>query len=341
MGKKWINKGFSRSSLSVVELASVDGVGLAPVMFPGWWSLCLRSGWWGWIWSLWRPVSSVGFGASMGAVCLWAAVVAFKVLGTLLPQLLQSGRLSITAVPPAPYLPPGSLPVLPFPFPPCAAGRRLLGRCLRGSFRVAATRVGFAHPLRRGASADLFRLPVPVLCIAGVGALLSSHCLHSLSRGVICSSSGCAEGLRALPKLASRPSVGTPGCPLPRCVCPPATWARPLCCKGCVRPLGLSAAPLSVPEPVWGHSPREVQLSLFTALQVPALPDFPRLRSSPLGPPVREIPSARELLLQGSLPPLGHKLLPRNSPSFLFFMFPFSLLLHWRPGVFRSLEVAL
>ena len=174
----------------------------------------------------------------MGAVCLWAAVVAFKVLGTLLPQLLQSGRLSITAVPPAPYLPPGSLPVLLFPFPPCAAGRSLLGRCLHGSFRVAATRVGFAHPLRRGASADLFRLPVPVLCIAGLCALLSSHCLHSLSRGVICSSSGRVEGLRALPKLASRPSVGTPGCPLPRLCLSAGYLGPPSLLQGVCAPVG-------------------------------------------------------------------------------------------------------
>ena len=49
-------------------------------------------------------------GASMGAVCLWAAVVAFKVLGThLFLQLLQSGPLSITVEPPAPYLTPGIL----------------------------------------------------------------------------------------------------------------------------------------------------------------------------------------------------------------------------------------
>ena len=193
---------------------------------------------------------------------------------------------------------------------------------------VGLVRTCFGSPCRFSASrgyVHFFRLTACTLCRGGLFVLLRAvrkGCVHCPS-------------WQAAPLWAPQAAL------CPGCVCPPATWARPLCCKGCVRPLGLSAAPLSVPEPVWGHSLREVQLSLFTALQVPALPDFPRLRSSPLGPPVREIPSARELLLQGSLPPLGHKLLPRNSPSFLFFMFPFSLLLHWRPGVFRSLEVAL
>ena len=56
---------------------------------------------------------------------------------------------------------------------------------------------------------------------------------------------------------------------------------------------------------------------LFIALQVPDLPGFWRLHSSALGPPVKVFPCACELLFQGSLPPLGHKLL-RSSPSFPF-----------------------
>ena len=67
-----------------------------------------------------------------------------------------------------------------------------------------------------------------------------------------------------------------------------------------------------------------MQFSLFTALPVPALPGFPRLCSSPLGPPVKEFPCARELLLfQGSLSPLG--LLPRT----LSFLSNFFFSLTW------------
>ena len=94
----------------------------------------------------------------------------------------------------------------------------------------------------------------------------------------------------------------------------------------------------------------EMQLPLFDALQVPSLPGFLRLGSSSLGLPVRELLCAWDLLFQGSLPPLGHKLLPRSSPSFPFLCLPSLFLPHfrelslspWRSGVFCCcLEVAL
>ena len=90
----------------------------------------------------------------------------------------------------------------------------------------------------------------------------------------------------------------------------------------------------------------EVQLSLFSALLVPALPGFLRFCSTHLGLPIRELPSARELVrLQNSLPLSEHKLLSR-SPSCLpiLCLHPLSYLisgsldcLPWRPGFFCCL----
>ena len=105
----------------------------------------------------------------------------------LLPQLLPSGALSVTAVPPAParrwhhgrcFCP---------PVPPCAAGQSLLGGCLCGSLRFTGTRVGFpppqARPLRRGASVRLARPPGPALCFTGLCARGSNSRACPLHRG--------------------------------------------------------------------------------------------------------------------------------------------------------------
>ena len=90
----------------------------------------------------------------------------------------------------------------------------------------------------------------------------------------------------------------------------------------------------------------EVQLSLFSALLVPALPGFLRFCSTPLGLPMRELPSARELVrLQNSLPLSEHELLSRSSPCLpILCLHPLSYLvsgsldcLPWRPGFFCSL----
>ena len=86
-----------------------------------------------------------------------------------------------------------------------------------------------------------------------------------------------------------------------------------------------------------------MQLSLLSALLVPALPSFLRFRRSPLGLPVRELPSAWEpFLFQDSLPLLGYMLLSISSLSFPFLcLHPLSYLVSgslacpsWRPGVF-------
>lgn len=161
----------------------------------------------------------------MGSVFLWAVVLAFMILGMSIPQLLQSGLLSISAVPPDSYLPPASLPVLLFPCPdlrcwpklawyvlgdPTCAGfpqhpDRTL--CVMG---LVCTCLGFpgahsawrglrasvsaphAHPLRHRTSAGLFQLPMPTLCITGFRCTCFVS-LPSLSvTGVICSFFSCA-----------------------------------------------------------------------------------------------------------------------------------------------------
>ena len=132
-------------------------------------------------------------------------------------------------MPPGPYLSLGSLPVLLFPILLCAAGWNLLGRCLCGSFccglhlcLLPSARLSSSFVSR--ACVHLFRLPglpfasrgcvhlFQLLRLASVSqvwcglvsalwgcplrrrvyALVSSHCLHSLSQGVICSSFSCA-----------------------------------------------------------------------------------------------------------------------------------------------------
>ena len=197
------------------------------------------------------------------------------------------------------------MPVFPFPFPPCTAGRSLLGRCLRGSVCVAATRVGFAHPLRRGASADLFRLPVPVLCIAGLCALLSSHCLHSLSRGVICSSSGCAGGLRALPKLAGRPSVGTPGCPLPRMCLSAGYLGPPSLLQGLCAPVGfVCSATLGSRACLGSQSERSTAFSVHCPPS-PWFAWFSKTSQLPFGPACEGDSQRTETPASGLPPSLG------------------------------------
>ena len=76
--KKLKRKNFLKT-LNVVDL----GCGVHPCeegcvsvlwCFPGRGSLCLCSGWWNWLLSLWRAVQCpvVGFGVSLGSVCLWS-----------------------------------------------------------------------------------------------------------------------------------------------------------------------------------------------------------------------------------------------------------------------------
>ena len=108
--------------------------------------------------------------------------------------------LSITAVPPVPYLSLGSLPVLLLPCPALCFWPKLLGRCLCGSFYVLAICVGFPHlpeltlcvaglctPVsapwaglcRRGLVWTCFGSLCPPSALRGLCALVSSRCLHS------------------------------------------------------------------------------------------------------------------------------------------------------------------
>ena len=174
-------------------------------------------------------------------------------------------------------------------------------------------------------------LPGLALASQSQCALVSPHCLHSLPRGLFVLFLAVSGGLCVLPKFVCPITLGYLG--------------PPLCCKGWVHCLGLSAAPLSVPRArcLYGATVHElltgweVQLSLFTALQVPALPGFPS---------VREFPCKQELLFQGSLT-WGTS----SCPEVLFtFYVSLSLLPYfrelnlslWRPGVLcYRLEVAL
>ena len=131
------------------------------------------------------------------------------------PQLLQSGLLSISAVPPDSYLPSASLPVLLFPCPdlpklawyvlgePSALQR--LGWASLSTLVTPSVSLGLCalvlapdvRPLCHGACVHLSWLPQCGFCMAGLActcfsspclpsasqglyALVSSHCLHSL-----------------------------------------------------------------------------------------------------------------------------------------------------------------
>lgn len=154
----------------------------------------------------------------MGSVFLWAVILAFMILGMSTPQLLQSGLLSISAVPPDSYLPTASLPVLLFPCPDLCCWPKLawyvlgdpsaLQRLVWVSLSTLVTPpvllglcalvlVSEVRPLCHGACVHLSWLPRCGFCMAGLActcfsspclpsasqglyALVSSHCLHSL-----------------------------------------------------------------------------------------------------------------------------------------------------------------
>ena len=223
-----------------------------------------------------------------------------------------------------------------------------------------------AWPLLCGACKHLSQLPVCTLGVThlmctcfscpclpsvlrGFCALVSSHCLHSLLRGLFLLLSAGRVVWTAqvyMPSLYGHPSPSL----CANCVCcitlgylvlPSVlqglnVLAGFVCCTTLSFPSTLSGA--TVLELLMGW---KVQLSLFAALHVPALLGFQRLCSSTLGLPVREFPCAWErLLFQGSLLLLGHKLLPRTSMSFPFLcLSPLSYLISgrlvcppWRPG---------
>ena len=86
---------------------------------------------------------------------------------------------------------------------------------------------------------------VPALCIARFMCTCFTLLPALIVAGVICSSFVVLEGLGALPKFACLPSMTPQSHTLCRlCLSVPshsATWARPLCCKGCVQWLGFYA----------------------------------------------------------------------------------------------------
>ena len=152
---------------------------------------------------LWRAVRCrlIGFGVSMGSVCLWVVVLAFRVLGTSISAAASKWLSQQNCSATSPLLVLGNhcrcfcSSVLP-----CAAGRNLLGRCLCVSFCVAATCVGFPQPpkltlcvaglctpvsapwaglCRRGLVWTCFGSLCPPSALRGLCALVSSRCLHS------------------------------------------------------------------------------------------------------------------------------------------------------------------
>ena len=86
----------------------------------------------------------------------------------------------------------------------------------------------------------------------------------------------------------------------------------------------------------------EVQLSLFTALQVPALPGFSKTLQLPLGPACEGVSLCTGTPVLGRSPSLGAQVPAQKFSVFPLFMSPSFLLPHfgelnlspWRPGVF-------
>ena len=156
----------------LVESAPMDETGLCDVFcvlwcFPGWGSLWLCCGWWSWISSLWRagegPV--VGVGESMGSVCLWAVLLALKVLDMSIS--------TATSKWPSAYFHRCQSKTCPWNLswcfwslaPPFTAGQILLGKGLCGSFLDPLT-VAPAH----GVVCGLLSAPgaCPLCCRAWV-----------------------------------------------------------------------------------------------------------------------------------------------------------------------------
>ena len=131
---------------------------------------------------------------------------------------------------------------------PYNAGQNLLGRCLCGFFCIAATCVGFPQPPKltsvSRALCALVSAPRAGLCIVGLVwtcfsslclpsaswslcAFVSSHCLHSLSRGLFFLFPLCLEGRVRCPSLYVSPLSAPQFRPLRRlCL---SAWAHPLC----------------------------------------------------------------------------------------------------------------
>lgn len=117
--------------------------------------------------------------------------------------------------------------------------------------RRVCTDLGF--PGARSASQGYCGLVLaPCACLLCCGVYV--HLLHlTVSWRLFAFLSAVLEGLCALPKFACLPSM-TPQARTLRRLClsaqsHSATWASPLCCKGCVHCLGLYAHPSRFCEP--------------------------------------------------------------------------------------------
>ena len=97
-------------------------------------------------------------------------------------------------------------------------------------------------PLCHGASVELFRLPVPTLCL--MGFMCTCFASPALCRGGCLIFQLSQEGCVCYPSLYASPLSAPQSLPLWQlfALSHSATWACPLCCKGCACWLGLSAA---------------------------------------------------------------------------------------------------
>ena len=250
-----------------------------PGMFSWWGELAPVFWLMSWISSLRRAVRCpvVGFGGSVGSVCLCAVHPAFAVLGASVSAAASRWPLSDTCRAASPYLALGSLLKPLFPRPAL--------RC-----RPKLAREVLVWVLLQGG--DLGRLPsAPKLALWVAGLVCScfgSPGLPSASRGCVRLSRARACTLRCpLHWLCVRRHTRLPG--------PPSVQ------QGlCALPGFVCRATLGSPSPpsVWGHG-----LGAVNGLRSPAfcLPPskyllclvFQRLRSSSLGPPVGGFPLYR------------------------------------------------
>ena len=102
--------------------------------FPGWGSLWLCSSWWSRISSLWRAAQCpvVGFGESMGSVCLWAVLLDLAVWDTSISAVASKWPNQHIFTATSPLFVPGifaSAPV-PWPYPALQAEGCQVGACV-------------------------------------------------------------------------------------------------------------------------------------------------------------------------------------------------------------------
>ena len=155
--------------------------------FPGCGDLCLCSGWWSWISSLWRAVQCiiVGFGVSMNSVWLWTVLLALAVLD--MPP--WSGPLGISSLLPASYLSLESLLKLLFSHPILCFRPKLFRQVLVWCFsQLPKPALCFTETC-----VDFPQHPEPALCTAEICMHLSKH-----SGSTLCPVSSACSSLGTL-----------------------------------------------------------------------------------------------------------------------------------------------